>query len=514
MKKLSRFVQICFLALFVVLFLKTRYPFKDEMGIEFFFRLSPLLPIVDVVQNYALNIDLLIPGVLIVAITYLFGRFFCSWICPLGALLDLFSWLFKPFSLIKPFPAISTAFLRKIPAFLLMFSIFTAALHTSFWAFFDPISITLRFFTLIFFPIFSYFGTKIINFSRSFQPLEEITSSIVRYWEKLVLPEGINHVSDFHSVVFLLVIIFGLEFFSRRFWCRYVCPSGCFLGLISKSAYSGIQINSSCVSCGQCVEKCPMGAIEKDISEKALQINRSLCTLCFDCIYRCPPNVRALDFSKKTAETFNESSSAFTRRDFLRSISASIAAFGLTKIVQKNPSEKAFFIRPPGAIPEEEFLEKCIKCMACVRMCKSNGSCLQPSPIKTDILELWTPVAVMRTGYCEYNCNLCGQICPTQAIKPLQLEKKQKLSIGKAVFETTLCIPYSRGEDCLVCEEHCPVPQKAIKFRERKIKTKNGTKTIKRPYVDYSLCIGCGICEHKCPLPSRPGIYITSDKAD
>jgi len=113
---------------------------------------------------------------------------------------------------------------------------------------------------------------------------------------------------------------------------------------------------------------------------------------------------------------------------------------------------------------------------------------------------------------CEYNCNLCGEVCPTDAILPLKLEVKQKTPIGLAYFDKDLCIPYALNSDCIVCEEHCPIPDKAIKFEVKKYTGPDGTvKMIKYPYVVRDLCIGCGICEHKCPLPGEPGIFVISE---
>ena len=170
-------------------------------------------------------------------------------------------------------------------------------------------------------------------------------------------------------------------------------------------------------------------------------------------------------------------------------------------------------IRPPGALPEEDFRDKCIRCMECVRVCASNGACLQPAGLQNSLDDLWLPVANMRQGYCEYNCNLCTQVCPTDALIPLTLEEKQKTPIGLAHFNKNLCIPYDRNEDCLVCEEHCPTPDKAIKFdvRDYTDPETGVTRKVKYPYVVKELCIGCGICEYKCPLQGEAGIFVTID---
>jgi len=143
------------------------------------------------------------------------------------------------------------------------------------------------------------------------------------------------------------------------------------------------------------------------------------------------------------------------------------------------------------------------------------GGYLQPSFLESGWEGIWTPVAMPRLGYCEYNCNLCGQVCPTGAIQNLEMEKKQKLKMGIAYFDKSRCIPWYSQQDCLVCQEHCPTPDKAIKFDIREARTPDGgTRTVKFPYVDEELCIGCGICVTKCPVVGKAGIFVTNASAE
>jgi ferredoxin len=170
-------------------------------------------------------------------------------------------------------------------------------------------------------------------------------------------------------------------------------------------------------------------------------------------------------------------------------------------------------IRPPGALPEREFLERCVRCGECMKVCLTHG--LQPTLLEAGLEGLWTPRLVPRLGYCEYNCTLCGQVCPTQAIRRLPLEVKRRVRIGLAAIDTSRCLPYAFQTSCIVCEEHCPLPRKAIWFDEREVVTRDGAlRRVKQPKVAIDLCTGCGICETKCVVQDLPAIRVTSANED
>jgi ferredoxin len=182
----------------------------------------------------------------------------------------------------------------------------------------------------------------------------------------------------------------------------------------------------------------------------------------------------------------------------LRSVSLSKPGFS-------NPG----LIRPPGSLEEKEFLRRCVRCGECMKVCITNG--LQPTLMEAGLEGIWSPVLIPRIGYCEYRCTLCGQVCPTGAIKKLELQEKMKVKIGLAMIDKGRCLPYAHATPCIVCEEVCPTPKKAIWFEEARVKDREGKeKVLKQPRVDLELCIGCGICETKCPVVGRPAIYVTS----
>jgi formate hydrogenlyase subunit 6/NADH:ubiquinone oxidoreductase subunit I len=175
-------------------------------------------------------------------------------------------------------------------------------------------------------------------------------------------------------------------------------------------------------------------------------------------------------------------------------------------------------VRPPGSVAEALFLERCIKCDQCLRVCPTNV--LQPALFETGLEGVWTPVLNNRMGYCELNCVLCGQVCPTGAIRRLSLEEKLGAGafaeqgparIGTAFYDYGRCLPWAMDAPCVVCEEVCPTSPKAIFTRPVEVVRRDGQKvTLRRPAVDPERCIGCGICEHECPVKDEAAIRVTA----
>jgi MauM/NapG family ferredoxin protein len=166
-------------------------------------------------------------------------------------------------------------------------------------------------------------------------------------------------------------------------------------------------------------------------------------------------------------------------------------------------------IRPPGSIAEGEFLDKCIRCGECMKVCPTNV--VQPVMLEAGLEGMWTPVLKQELGYCEYKCNMCTQVCPTDAIMKMTLEEKQKAKIGLAFVDRSRCLPWAYARPCQVCYEQCPLPEKAIKLEDAKVTTARGTAiTVKQPHVNAELCIGCGICQNKCPVSDQAAIRVTS----
>jgi MauM/NapG family ferredoxin protein len=240
-----------------------------------------------------------------------------------------------------------------------------------------------------------------------------------------------------------------------------------------------------------------MGAINKDQSYR-----KGECVLCMDCVYTCPSGGVEFSFPERESKRYFSTAGSGTatgrtgkgigRAEFILLLLSSVFLSGAAK--RKKERTGSDIVRPPGALKEEEFLSRCVRCGNCMKVCPTNV--IQPVLFQSGIEGIWSPHLVYDIGYCEYNCDLCGEVCPTGAIPDLRIDLKKRTKLGLARVNKGKCIAWADDQQCLVCEEHCPVPQKAIKISEIAV---NG-RTVGRPVIDERLCIGCGICQNKCPV--------------
>jgi MauM/NapG family ferredoxin protein len=185
---------------------------------------------------------------------------------------------------------------------------------------------------------------------------------------------------------------------------------------------------------------------------------------------------------------------------------AATAGALLAGIEPASQRQDATLIRPPGA-DQVDFGALCIRCGACVRVCPTQG--LQPSLFEDGVAHFLTPRLVPRLGYCSFPCNACGQVCPTGAVPPLGLEEKQAAVIGLARIDRDRCLPWAYDIACIVCEEACPVADKAIELEEVEVVGEQGELVLlQRPRVVQALCIGCGICEYQCPMGGEAAVRV------
>ncbi len=500
MARFRRLIQIAFLLFFALLFIRARYPYEVKIPSDIFLRFSPLGPLYYFIDT--LNLPLFFwPAIIILLLTPILGRFFCGWICPLGTSLDIFSRITG-----SPNNRKSQKWwkFRWVKFAVLSLTIILAVLSVNLWGYFDPLAIFTRITTVILYPFFTFMTGALMLAGAKVPFLQSSSYAAYDWFKTAVMPENQAQLLGVFSVLALIAVVFGLEKLSRRFWCRNICPAGALLGFLSQFRFYERIVGDSCPVCNRCQTECKMNAIPAGNVKETHKVE---CIECFNCGEKCPPKSKSITFRLRFKPY--RSAPDFARRKFLGSAAGGLAAIGLLSIGFPHKTDKGKHIRPPGAIPENEFMDRCIRCLECVRICESNGGCLQPGGFDKSLLDFWTPLAEMRHGYCEYNCNLCGKVCPTDAILPLSLEVKQKTPMGLAYFDKNICIPYARNEDCIVCEEHCPTPEKAIKFDVREAQLPDGSrKMVKYPYVDRNLCIGCGICEFKCPLPNAAGVFV------
>jgi ferredoxin len=284
-----------------------------------------------------------------------------------------------------------------------------------------------------------------------------------------------------------LVAILGLNLVEKRYWCRYLCPLGAMVALGAKVAWVRRRVNhESCVTCGDCVATCPMGAINPETIDN----DPAECVMCMDCAPPCP----------KTAITFDRNPTPRWRYEFdpgrralIGSAAASAAGLVLFNSTMARAQEPDL-LRPPGVAPKEnEFLGQCIRCGQCVEACP--GHALHPAWLGMSWESFWTPALVPTLGGCQDDCNRCGQVCPTGAIPNLALDEKRKQLIGIAVVDESVCI------NCMVCEPVCP--PKAISRVE--IRKDGNRKPL--PVVAADTCNGCGRCEFVCPAPPAIKVF-------
>lgn len=233
------------------------------------------------------------------------------------------------------------------------------------------------------------------------------------------------------------------------------------------------------------------------------------CILCMDCLYDCENAVSAFKFKRPK----NNAPLNLNRRVFMASGLAGVTLPVLSKVGIHHQLRDDYLLRPPGVEKEAAFLSKCVRCGECMKVCIQNA--LQPAFMESGYEGMFSPRLIPRIGYCEFNCNLCAQVCPTGAIPKMDLSDKQKFVIGRAYFDKNRCLPFAENTPCIVCEEHCPTHDKAIKFREETVTGLNGNpRKLKQPYVIKELCIGCGICEKVCPLDGQAAVRVMKEQSD
>jgi ferredoxin len=315
--------------------------------------------------------------------------------------------------------------------------------------------------------------------------------------------------------VLMFTLVFWLSFRYGRLYCNMVCPVGTLLGLFAKKSAFKLAIDqSACNHCGQCVNDCKSSCIDKEEQK----IDYSRCVLCFNCFQSCSKEAIHFEnlFKKKKAI---ELEPAFEKVDvrkrkfiagslfFLGSMSGS--QFLKDTVQQKKlivvnlpstvPIERENPVVPPGAKSIAHFNNYCTACTLCVSACPNHV--LQPSFLQFGMEGMMQPHMDYDSGFCNYDCKICTEVCPTGAIELIkEPEEKQTIQMGKAKFIKENCVVYTEGTDCGACSEHCPT--KAVNM----VPYEDSGLFI--PEVNEDICVGCGACEYPCPVRPYKAIYV------
>jgi polyferredoxin len=496
-RKLRQITQVLALLLFIYLFIYATSRDPKRTWADIFYRLDPLIGLSTMMAGRTW-IPFLGLSILTVILTLVFGRVWCGWICPLGTLIH---WVrLRANTAVRREPPDRW---RSIKYVLLAVIVVGALLGNQTLLFLDPMTIMTRTMSTAIWPTVRIAVRSVESWLYRFDVLWPALD-FVHQWVTQPLFRSVDSVFyvAIPAMLFFLGIL-ALNVWSHRFWCRYLCPLGGLLALLSKLSLVRRTVSDQCAACGLCNGSCPTGTIRP---EEGYRSDPAECIVCYDCISDCTRRGVAFRWLGNQWHPAPWYEYDPRRRELLASIGAAAAGVVLTEVEPSTKRTDAHLIRPPGSL-DVDFESLCVRCGECVRICPTQG--LQPSLLEGGVRTILTPRLVPRLGYCAYSCQACGDVCPTGAIPPMALADKQQVSIGLARVDQSRCLPWAYDTPCIVCEEACPVPDKAIRLKVEDVITFKGDSiSIQRPYVVKDLCIGCGICEYQCPMEGEAAIRV------
>ena len=434
--------------------------------------------------------------VLLLALTLIFGRIYCSVICPLGIMQDVISWIHgkqkkNRFSFSK-----EKKWLRY--TMLVLFVVALIAGVQSLVALLAPYSSYGRIVTNLFKPIYEGGNNVLASIAEHFN---SYAFYHVDVW--------IKSLPTFIIAAVTFVVLFVLAWRNGRTYCNTICPVGTFLSFFARFSWMKINFDEEkCKNCGKCSRNCKAACIDY----KNHTVDYSRCVVCGNCLGQC--NFGALHYEhpkkvKKASTTEGKESVDSARRSFLLGATLVSSAVllaqekkkvdgGLAKIEDKVAPTRNTHITPPGSRSAKNMASKCTGCQLCVSQCPNEV--LRPS---TDLLHLMQPEMSYERGYCRIECNRCSEVCPTGAIRLLPLEEKSSTQVGHAVWIKKNCIPVTDGVECGNCERHCPVGAIMMVPLDE-----DDEESVMIPTVNEARCIGCGACENLCPARPFSAIYV------
>jgi len=453
---IRRAVQIAVLAVFLYLITANRPAdgAAPTAPVDFFFDLDPLVMIATWLATHTLE-GLSLLALLTLGVTLVFGRVFCGWFCPFGTLLNAVGSVRRQFRrVVKRTEEFSRW--QRAKYFILIALLVMTALGAQWVGVFDPLSLLYRSVSLTVLPALDIAMRNTANAVYLTDPhlgslhLYDLTEPVYQWWQERITATELRVFSGTGLVFLIFTAALLLNLLRNRFWCRYLCPLGGLLGLVAIRPLLRLTSDpEACNSCLKCTLSCPAAAQP----EKPDEWLASECFGCWNCVGSC--SEQGLDF--KWSSPFERTPSGSLDLGKRRMLVSAVGGVAVLSAMRITPAANAktfnpALIRPPGARAEAEFLQRCVKCGLCMQTCPSGG--LQPTWAEAGLEGLWSPVLVPAIGWCEFECHACGQVCPTEAIMPLPLAEKKNVKIGLAIFDTTRCLPFAFGRECIVCEEH------------------------------------------------------------
>jgi len=430
--------------------------------------------------------------ILILAITLLFGRIYCSTFCPFGTLQDLISFFSKRFRKRKIYRFSKPKNLLRYSILILVLIIFVSG-SILLVNLLDP---------------YSNFGKIISNLIRPvYYSLNNLGAAILEKFEIYSLyPVELKSYSwlSFGFSIFLMGLVGWMAYSRGRLFCNTVCPVGTLLGITSKGSFFKIKLDDSlCTSCGICGAVCKAECINS--KEKTVDFSR--CVGCLNCLTVCKDGgvVFRTNLTKKREKenSVKQVQNTYRRKFVKNSALISVGVLSLAKKAWseglndgKKPVNKEYPVSPPGSLSIDHFTGSCTACHLCVSACPTHV--LQPSLFHYGLAGIMQPTMDYKASFCNFECTICSEVCPTGAILPLDKEKKKLLQLGKSYFIKENCIVYTDEKDCGACSEHCPTKAVNMVFYKANLKI---------PEVDNKICVGCGACEYACPTTPK-SIYV------
>ncbi len=426
-------------------------------------------------------------------LTLIFGRLYCSVICPLGVFQDVMARFGKrgkklPYSYSK-----AKSLLRYIMLAVFILSIVVGL--SAIVSLLDPYAAYGRIANNLFQPLWMW-GNNALAF------VAERVDSYAFYSVDVWIKSGVT----FAIAVATLIVVAVLAWRNGRTYCNTICPVGTLLGFISKFSIFKVRMNDKCNSCGLCAGVCKAACIDA----KGKTIDYSRCVSCFNCVAICKRD--AMEYTTKVKKTKPETTG---RREFVSAVALLTAAAakaqvlpknivavhmdgGLADIIDKKNPERATPITPPGSLSARNMNSKCTACQLCVSACP-NGV-LRPSKSIDTFMQ---PEVAFDRGYCRPECTRCSEVCPSGAITKIDRAEKSSIQIGHAEWVESRCLVVKDGVKCNNCQRQCPVQAISMVDMGHKHPT---------PIIDTQRCIGCGACENLCPSRPLSAIYVEGHK--